>query len=386
MSMVDKRWIASELGREYKICGELGKGGFATVYAVESAKNKNEKYALKVIEIDEGENCAYRVKIAKQEINFLKQFTGEHFTKMHKYFAVKRGDKEVICILLKRYESVKILTVMELVRLGVDICEALKVVHNAKILFRDVKPANILWDQNNQKYILADFGAARYLDDAQEQVGDSVTRIGCWDYMAPELRSGKDTVSLNADIYSLGVTLKNLLATIPEEERIAFRCRDLERSIKLATACKEIRYQSIDEMEKSLRSILTSEKFNIESSENPKSIQANKTQRKEVDVKFLGRMILFSLVSVEVAFYMKSKMLIFPLYGSLTSDLCISLGMFSGIWVINCITFCWIWRLSAWVIALILDKKEKEVVEQISERLTNVLVVLNAVVFVLVCL
>ena len=91
-----------------------------------------------------------------------------------------------------------------------QVTAALSVAHVAGVVHRDLKPSNILLDEEGNAY-LADFGIAA---DLRREVGigrENEATMGSPAYLAPEQARG-EAVSLQTDIYSLGVTLYELLA------------------------------------------------------------------------------------------------------------------------------------------------------------------------------
>ena len=73
------------------------------------------------------------------------------------------------------------------------------------IIYRDLKPANLMIDGNTGRVMLIDFGIARWVK--QEEKG--VTAVGTMGYAPPELFSGR--VEPRSDVYSLGATMFHLL-------------------------------------------------------------------------------------------------------------------------------------------------------------------------------
>lgn len=90
---------------------------------------------------------------------------------------------------------------------GMQVADVLDYLHlqNPPIIYRDLKPANLMIDGTSGRVMLIDFGIARWVS-AQEK---GVTAVGTMGYAPPELFSGK--VEPASDIYSLGATMFHLL-------------------------------------------------------------------------------------------------------------------------------------------------------------------------------
>lgn len=101
----------------------------------------------------------------------------------------------------------------EVARIGAQAAEALGYAHERGVTHRDIKPANLLLDGDGQLWV-ADFGMAAVRGDAGlTATGDL---LGTVRYMSPEQATGRRAeVDHRTDIYSLGVTLYELLAVRP---------------------------------------------------------------------------------------------------------------------------------------------------------------------------
>jgi serine/threonine-protein kinase len=90
---------------------------------------------------------------------------------------------------------------------GMQVADVLDYLHSRPkpIIYRDLKPANLMIDGNSGRVMLIDFGIARWV--SQQEKG--VTAVGTMGYAPPELFSGR--VQPASDIYSLGATMFHLL-------------------------------------------------------------------------------------------------------------------------------------------------------------------------------
>jgi len=96
------------------------------------------------------------------------------------------------------------LAVEEVLRIGMQAASGLAAAHGQGLVHRDVKPANILLENQVERAILTDFGLARAIDDA------SLTQTGILagtpHYMSPEQACG-GVVDYRSDLFSLGAVL-----------------------------------------------------------------------------------------------------------------------------------------------------------------------------------
>ncbi len=160
--------------------------------------------------------------------------------------------------------------------LGIQAAEALEHAHQEGVIHRDIKPANLMVDIKGHLWI-TDFGLARLQNDSGLTLSGDL--VGTIRYMSPEQAIGhRAVVDHRTDIYSLGVTLHELVALEPafegpdrrevlrriiEEEPRPLRAlksavpRELETIIQKATAKEpESRYLAAQDLADDLRRFL----------------------------------------------------------------------------------------------------------------------------------
>jgi serine/threonine protein kinase len=108
------------------------------------------------------------------------------------------------------------LPLRDLLHLLRGIGAALDVAHRRGVVHRDVKPANILIEEDTGRPLLTDFGVARIRETPSGTLTAPGSVIGTPDYMAPEQMVGRPDVDGRADLYSLGlVAFEALTGTRP---------------------------------------------------------------------------------------------------------------------------------------------------------------------------
>ena len=197
---------------DFTVLKELGRGGMAVVYEAVH-RTLDRRVALKVLPAScagdrqavlrfRREASAAQRVIHPSIVQVLE--TGE--ADGHHYIAMEFVDGRP----LKIGDGPAEFHLREAVRLMVQAARALEAAHSLGIVHRDVKPANLLvtWDG---KLKLLDFGLARRAE------GDTVTHtgdvMGTLVYMSPEqLWAGRRPVDARTDVYSLGVSLYELIS------------------------------------------------------------------------------------------------------------------------------------------------------------------------------
>ncbi|GIW23182.1 MAG: hypothetical protein KatS3mg068_2189 [Candidatus Sericytochromatia bacterium] len=204
----------------YEVIGELGRGGMGVVYKGFDPKLERE-VAIKVIE-NLGEETDKLTQASHQEL--VERFKTEakaiaklnHPNIVSIYdFGTENDKNYMVMELLKGRDLAHLLkfnsplSIELVVKSIISVCNALDFAHQNGIIHRDIKPANIiLLDNGNVK--LMDFGIAR-IQESQSQLTQAGTILGSVLYISPEQLINAKKVDKRADIYSLGVSLYELL-------------------------------------------------------------------------------------------------------------------------------------------------------------------------------
>ena len=136
----------------------------------------------------------------------------------------------------------------EVARIGLQIARALEHAHQNGVLHRDIKPSNLILDKNGTTWV-TDFGLAKLVDESMH--AKTVGLVGTIRYVPPEGFSGE--WDEQSDIYSLGLTLYELLALKPAIEGTDYRKLVKEISSGLSPFGQ---FQKIDGISKDLETII----------------------------------------------------------------------------------------------------------------------------------
>ena len=210
--------LARALGPAFHIVGELGQGGFAVVYRVDETEGARRRLAVKVMRRElmispllvQRFRREIRLVSGLQHPNVLSvAFAGEQGSLV--YYAMRLVHGETLKDFLKRRGR---LSIPDALRAMYGIAAGLQYAHERGIIHRDVKPSNIMFDDQNRPLLL-DFGLARALAPHGGTLTASGEVIGSPQYMSPEQAAGSRKIERATDIYSWGLVAYEMLAGMP---------------------------------------------------------------------------------------------------------------------------------------------------------------------------
>ena len=198
------------LGQRYEILQVLGRGGMGAVYKARD-REVDRIVALKVIRPDLAGNSAMLDRF-KQELVLSHQVTHKNVVRIYdlgeadgvKFITMEYIEgSDLRSIILEK----KSFSPAEAVEIMLQVCRALEAVHTVGVIHRDLKPQNIMRD-NQGRVVVMDFGLARLVEsNGMTQTG---ALVGTMEYMSPEQALGSQ-LDQRSDLFTLGLIFYELL-------------------------------------------------------------------------------------------------------------------------------------------------------------------------------
>ncbi len=213
--MSDDPLIGKQLG-PYQILEPIGQGGMATVYKA-TQPSMNRTVAIKILSPQMASNATFLARF-KQEAQMIASLEHAHILPVYDL-----GEQDGIVYIAMRYMgfgslqsrmAAGMVALRDVARWLEQVASALDYAHERGVIHRDVKPSNVLIDQQGNAF-LADFGIAKWMEGSIGLTGSSV--IGTPQYMSPEQGQGIK-VDGRSDEYSLGVMAFEMIVGRPPFE------------------------------------------------------------------------------------------------------------------------------------------------------------------------
>ncbi len=252
----------------YKIIREIGRGGTSCVYLAENIRLKNY-WAIKEVYKNTDFHYHGGTPIPIAETRILTKLKHPGLPTIIDII----NTPQAYLIVMEYIEGISLEKLLEqqgaqpqtkVIEWGKQLCNVLEYLHacNPPIIYRDMKPANIMLRPNGQ-LVLIDFGLAREFKHTDRH---DTSNLGTYGYAAPEQYGGRGQTDARTDIYCLGVTLYHLVTgkdpCLPPYGIHPIRSINvgldskLERILVKATQLEQSnRYQSVLEMRKDIENI-----------------------------------------------------------------------------------------------------------------------------------
>jgi hypothetical protein len=202
--------IGRLIGGRYRVIAPLGEGGMATLWRAMDEQLDRE-VAVKLLRPQFGNDPGFAARF-KQEARSAGSLSHPNIVSVYDYgtdaetggqfIVMQLIDGEDLAAILKKRGPLK---TEDAVRIAIGVASALEAAHRRGIVHRDVKPGNILIDQDVK---VTDFGIARAVSEASMTV--TGTTLGSVHYFSPEQARG-DEVTGKSDVYALGIVLYEML-------------------------------------------------------------------------------------------------------------------------------------------------------------------------------
>ena len=214
--------IGSLLDGKYKILNKIGQGGMSIVYLAMNEK-ANKQWAIKEMRKEKNKNYEIMKQSLITETNLLKELKHPYLPSIADIIE----SDDTIIIVMDYVEGRPLSDILaeegtieedKVADYAIQLCDVLDYLHsqNPPIIYRDLKPANIMLRPDG-KITLIDFGTARKYN--YDSVSDT-TCLGTIGYAAPEQFAGETLRQTDArtDIYNLGATMYHLLTGVNPSE------------------------------------------------------------------------------------------------------------------------------------------------------------------------
>jgi serine/threonine-protein kinase len=211
--------VAEVLSANYELEDEVGRGGMGIVYCARDKRLKRE-IAIKVLPPE----LSFRADIRQRFLREAETAAQLNHPNIVPIYTVEERDNLVYFVMAYikgdnlgvRIQQHGPLPPVEVRRILKEVAEALAYAHNRNVIHRDIKPDNIIIDEETGRAMVTDFGIARALTDSGDsRLTATGMAIGTPAYMSPEQSAGDRAIDGRSDLYSLGVVGYQMLCGQP---------------------------------------------------------------------------------------------------------------------------------------------------------------------------
>ena len=197
---------------DYRLLRKVGEGGMADVYEA-TFEPLQTRVALKILKTEYALQERYRLRF-KREAAILLNLDHPNIVEAREH----RAQDGVEFYAMGFVDGISVLELLDhdievgeglALHVACQAGEALQHMHERGVVHRDIKPGNLVVDQDGTLHII-DFGLAKLMQGMREDTAESMT-VGTPEYMSPEQARGVSHVDARSDIYSLGVSLFHML-------------------------------------------------------------------------------------------------------------------------------------------------------------------------------
>ncbi len=206
----------------YEIDARIGSGGMARVYRGQDTA-LNRTVAIKVLYEHLSQESSFRDRF-EREAQLVAQLNHPNIVQVYDFSAIEKSEERIYFMVMSYVPGQTLQSVLDsywareeimphdrVLEVMLNLADALGYAHDRGMIHRDVKPANILFDERDQA-ILTDFGIARMAQSSSlTQEGNTV---GTPAYMSPEQATG-DVIDSRSDLYGMGIILYEMLTGRP---------------------------------------------------------------------------------------------------------------------------------------------------------------------------